>query len=72
MRDTRPDLSQIDFLFSKISEGFAYCQIITDEKGKPLDWVYLDVNDAYERINGVKKSDVIGKKATEVLAKYSK
>ena len=67
MHNTKPDLNQIDFLFSKISEGFAYCQIITDEKGKPIDWVYLDVNDAYERINGVKKADVIGKKATEVL-----
>jgi PAS domain S-box-containing protein len=67
MRNTSPDLSQIDFLFSKISEGFAYCKIITDDQGKPIDWVYLDVNDAYERINGVKRNAIVGKKVSEVI-----
>jgi PAS domain S-box-containing protein len=56
-----------NLLFNKIAEGFAYCRIITDEQDKPVDWVYLDVNEAYERINGVKKETVVGKKATEVL-----
>ncbi len=59
--------NQIRTVFSKISEGFAYCKILTDEMGKPVDWVYLDVNDAYEKINGVKKETVVGKKASEVL-----
>jgi PAS domain S-box-containing protein len=57
---------QFDFL-SKISEGIAYCKILLDTEGKPVDWVYLEVNEAYEKINGIKKADVIGKKATEVL-----
>jgi PAS domain S-box-containing protein len=63
---------QIAFLISKISEGAAYCEIITDEKKKPVDWVYLDVNEAYERINGIKKGDVVGKKATEILPKLKR
>ncbi|MGD6852737.1 MAG: PAS domain-containing sensor histidine kinase [Candidatus Bathyarchaeia archaeon] len=54
-------------LFSKISEGIAYCQLITDQAGKPVDWVYLAVNEAYEKINGAKSKDVLGKRATEVL-----
>jgi PAS domain S-box-containing protein len=61
------DVGQVNFLFSKISEGIAYCKILVDEEGKPVDWVYLDINEAYERINGVKKADVVGKKATEIL-----
>jgi|GEM_PF-701414 len=72
MHNTTPNLSQLDFLFSKISEGFAYCKIITDADGKPVDWVYLDVNNAYERINGVKKEDVIGRKVTEVIPDIAK
>jgi PAS domain S-box-containing protein len=61
------DFKQIQTVFSKISEGFAYCKIVTDEEGKPVDWLYLDVNEAYERINGVKKETVVGKRVTEVL-----
>lgn len=67
MKNKTPDLKQVDFLFSKISEGVAYCKVITDENGKPIDWIYLDVNKSYEQINGVKKENVLGKKATEVL-----
>ncbi len=61
------DFKQIQTVFSKISEGFAYCKIVTDKEGKPVDWLYLDVNEAYERINGVKKETVVGKRVTEVL-----
>ena len=43
-------------------DGFAYCQMIFDEKGKPVDFVYLQVNDAFERITGLKRDSVIGKK----------
>lgn len=67
MTTIKPDLKTIDFLFSKISEGVAYCKILTDSKGNPIDWIYLDVNEAYEQINGVHKADIVGKKATEVL-----
>jgi PAS domain S-box-containing protein len=61
------DKAQLATFFSKINEGFAYCRIITDKTGNPIDWVYLEVNDAYERINTVKASEVIGKRATLVL-----
>jgi PAS domain S-box len=64
---TEPDLKPFDFLYSVISEGVAYCKLITDEQGQPVDWVYLYINRAYEQINGVKSADVVGKKATEVL-----
>lgn len=66
------DFKQIHTVFSKISEGFAYCKIVVDKEGKPVDWVYLDVNDAYERINGVRKESVVGKRATEVLPNLRK
>ena len=52
-------------LFQNMLNGFAYCKIITDEKSEPVDFAYLEVNDAFEKITGLKKADITGKKATE-------
>ena len=45
--------------------GFAYCKIITDEENRPIDFEYIMVNEAFERLTGLKKDDVVGKAATE-------
>jgi PAS domain S-box-containing protein len=52
-------------LFKNMLEGFAYCRMLYDEQGFPMDFVYLDVNPAFEQLTGLK--DVIGKKVTEVI-----
>ena len=52
-------------LFANMQNGFAYCKMIFDTKGKPIDFVYLDVNDAFEEITGLK--NVVGKKVSEVM-----
>ena len=54
-------------LFSNMIDGFAYCKMIFDEKGKPVDFVYLQINDAFERITGLKRDVVVGKKVTEAI-----
>ena len=54
-------------LFENMLNGFAYCQIIIDEDNQPIDWVYLDVNEAFEKITCLKKEAVIGKKVTEAI-----
>jgi len=68
MQNITPD-KQFTALLSKLSEGIAYCKILTDKQNNPIDWLYLDVNDAYEKIHNLKKDEVTGKKATEVFAK---
>lgn len=47
--------------------GFALCEIITDNNDQPIDFVYLDVNHAFENFTGLKKEDVLNKKVTSVL-----
>ena len=42
-------------LFENMLNGFAYCRMMFDEKDKPVDFVYLDVNDAFEKLTGLKK-----------------
>ncbi len=54
-------------LFSNMMDGFAFCQMIFDEENKPIDFIYLEINDAFERITGIKKVLVIGKKVTQVI-----
>lgn len=51
-------------LFVNMTEGFAYCRMLF-ENGRPVDFVYLEVNDAFTRQTGLK--NVVGRKASEVI-----
>lgn len=55
------------FLFDSMLNGYAYCQILVDENNQPVDFVYLEVNDAFEKLTGLKREDVIGKRVTEAI-----
>jgi PAS domain S-box-containing protein len=54
-------------LFSGMTEGFALHDIILDEKGKPCDYRFLDINPAFEKYTGLKREDVVGKLMSDVL-----
>ncbi len=54
-------------LFNSMTEGFSVQEIITDEAGKPIDWRFLDINPAFERLTGLKREDVLGKTHNELL-----
>jgi diguanylate cyclase (GGDEF)-like protein/PAS domain S-box-containing protein len=54
-------------LFNSMVDGFALHEIICDEDGKPIDYRFLAANPAFERIVGLKASDIIGKTVLEVL-----
>jgi PAS domain S-box-containing protein len=53
-------------LFSKMLTAVAYYKVITDKNGKPLHYVCLEANKAFERITGLKREDYLGKEATEL------
>jgi len=52
-------------LFKYMLEGCAYCRMLYDDQGRPCDFIYLDVNGAFERLTEL--HDVVGKRVTEVL-----
>ncbi len=58
---------KLQSLFSHMSEGFAYHRIVLDEEGAPCDYVFLEVNDAFERLTGLNGKDIIRKSVTAVL-----
>ncbi|MDD2915122.1 MAG: PAS domain S-box protein [Gallionella sp.] len=51
-------------LFENMLEGYAYCRMIF-EQDLPRDFVYLEVNHAFETLTGLK--DVVGKNISTVI-----
>jgi diguanylate cyclase (GGDEF)-like protein/PAS domain S-box-containing protein len=52
-------------LFENMLGGFAYCKMLFDDRGRPTDFVYLDVNGAFGKLTGLR--NVVGNKFTEVI-----
>jgi PAS domain S-box-containing protein len=54
-------------IFNAMTEGFALHEIITDDRGQPIDYRFLEINPAFERLTGLKRDEVAGKTAREVI-----
>jgi len=54
-------------LFENMMNGFALHEIICDETGHPIDYRFLTVNPAFERLTGLKSENLLGKTVMEVL-----
>jgi len=52
--------------------GYTYNKIILDERGIPVDYIFLDVNPAYERMISLRRDQIVNKKATEVINNIKK
>ncbi|MFD1017194.1 CheR family methyltransferase [Winogradskyella rapida] len=70
-------------LFRNLNEGFMHAKIITNEKDEPVDWEYIDINPAFEKILNLKTEDILGKRILDLrpelkddpnnwIAKYGK
>jgi PAS domain S-box-containing protein len=56
-------------LFQHMADGFAYCQLLFGQHEKPVDYVFLDVNEAFRRLTGLKDKPVLGRRASQVFPK---
>jgi PAS domain S-box-containing protein len=54
-------------LFNEMVSGFSVHEMIYDENGKPIDYRFISVNPAFEKLTGLKVNDVIGKTVREVM-----
>jgi PAS domain S-box-containing protein len=68
----KPGNSEIEARFSAVysamSDGMALHDIIYNSKGKSIDYIITDVNPSFEKITGLSKNNISGKKATEVYS----
>ena len=51
-------------MFENMLNGYAYCRMLF-EAGEPRDFIYLNVNHAFETLTGLR--DVTGKKVSEII-----
>jgi two-component system, cell cycle sensor histidine kinase and response regulator CckA len=54
-------------LFREMLNGFALHEIICDAAGVPTDYRFLDVNPAFERITGLKRTEIVGRTVLEIM-----
>lgn len=54
-------------LFNNMTAGFALHEIICDEEGKPIDYRFIDVNPAFEKLTGLIASEIINRTAKEII-----
>ncbi len=60
---------QYHSLFEKMRNGFAYHEIVCDDTGEPIDYVFLEVNEVFEDLCGIKRDRLIGKRVKEIQEK---
>jgi len=54
-------------LFENMEEGFSLQEIITDERGKVVDFRVIETNKAYDRHIGMKGQAIVGKTIREIM-----
>ncbi len=54
-------------LITQMEQGLAVHEIVTDENGVPVDYIFLDINPGFEKLTGLKRESIIGKRVLEVL-----
>ena len=59
-------------LFENMTNGFALHQIILDENQNPVDYRYININESFCKITGLKKEDTLGKTVLEILPDLEK
>lgn len=54
-------------IFRNMHEGFALCEIVYGPGGEAVDFRYLEVNAAWERLTGVPPTATVGRLASEAI-----
>ena len=53
-------------LIENLPDGLAYYKMVLDNTGKPVDYIFLEVNPSFEALSGHPRDHIIGKKVTEI------
>lgn len=60
--------SKYNQAFEGHTHATAYCQVVVDGENNPVDFIYLEVNDAYERMTGLGRDAVVGHRFSQVYS----
>ena len=67
MKGVKMDESFYKSVMKDAPFGYACHKIIYDKKGHPCDYVFVDVNESYEKIVGMKEKELIGYRFSNVF-----
>ena len=48
-------------LFNLLPSGAAYHRMVYDDEGAPADYIFLEINDAFEQSTGLERKALIGR-----------
>ena len=65
--DRKQAEQQYQILFHKMLDGFALHEIICNDEGRPIDYRFLAVNPAFERLTQLNAENLVGKTVLEVM-----
>lgn len=54
-------------LFDRMLEGFALHEMVYDEAGQAVDYRFLKVNPAFERMTGLQAAEIVGRTVKQVM-----
>lgn len=54
-------------LVNEMQQGVAIHKIILNNEGVPCDYSFIDMNPSFEKLTGLKREDVIGRRVMEIL-----
>jgi len=54
-------------LFRQMVDGFAVHEIICDDQGQPVNYRFLSVNPAFEKMTGLSSDDIINKTVLDIM-----
>ena len=58
-------------LFESLNDGAALLEVVLDAEGKPVDYLFLDVNAAYEEVVDKPRAERVGRRLSEFLGPQS-
>lgn len=58
---------QCYLLLNNMMDAFAYCKMVYDKQGRPVNFIYVAVNNAFEKLMGLSKEQIVGKRESEIM-----
>jgi PAS domain S-box-containing protein len=62
-----PERSDVRSLFQHVQNALALHEIVTDDSGNAIDYVFVEVNEAFEEMTGLRGCDIVGRNASDVF-----
>lgn len=66
-QELRASKRQYEFLFHNMMDAFAHHRVVRDDDGRVVDYVFIELNDAFERMTGLSATASLGTPVTELL-----